>query len=161
MLYLSVCPYFIRVHRSPSILRPNLQRSRQRFEIGQHLCRMFAARFECILAVRIFAATLAQLWLHLKLLWCFAASRVPSFAASVALGRTWLLAILSFTELHKAPHFQKCPFLTSMCEHLTSVQQHDISKMLNVKMQSLPNNALITKRLITLVPCVKQNTALQ
>ena len=65
-----------------------------------HLCRMFAAYFGCILAVRIFAASFAS--------GVFCTARVPSFTALVALGRTWLLATSGFTELHKAPHFQKC-----------------------------------------------------
>ena len=44
-MHLWVCPNFFRVRYSPSMLRPTLQRSRQRFEIGKHLCSMLAACF--------------------------------------------------------------------------------------------------------------------
>ena len=85
-----------------------------------HLCRIFA-----FLLCRIFAASLPYLlqhlccmfWVRLLLLVCFATSRVPSFTASVAPGRTWLLATPGFTDLHKAPHVPKClSSKTSVCE---------------------------------------------
>ena len=40
---------------------------------------------------------------------CFAPHVSHLLQHSVALGRTWLLATSGFTQLHKAPHFQKCP----------------------------------------------------
>ena len=115
VMHLSVCHNFFRVRHSPSILRLTLQRSRQRIEIGQHLCIMFASLHLCRIFAACFGCILAVLhlwlhfWLHLLLLECFAASRVPSLTTLVALGRTRLLATPGFTELHKAPYFQKCP----------------------------------------------------
>ena len=105
-----------------------------------HLCRMFWVH-----------SGRSHFWLHLLLLECFAASRVPSLTTLVALGRTRLLATPGFTELHKAPYFQKCPSSkkTSICEHFTSVPKHKISKMPQLQNQGWTQNTLFTKRWIT------------
>ena len=133
-MHLSVCPNFFRVRHSPSILRPILQRSRQRFEIGQHLCRMFPSSLPHLCAptlphlCHIFAACLL-FWVHSgrsHLCHIFAASLVASCGVFCRITRliftaSWLLATPGFTGLHKAPYLPKCP-------HFTSVQKHDISK---------------------------------
>ena len=93
----------------------------------------------------------ASLVASFLLLVCFAASRVPSFTAFVAPGRTWLLATPGFAELHKAPHFPKLlSSNTSLCEHF-----YLSTKTLFFKY------ALTTKTRFVQVPYVKQNTALQ
>ena len=79
VMHLSVCPSFFCVR---STRRPTLHRSRQGVKLD-----------------RIFAASLQHRWLHMLLLMCFAISRVPSFIASVALGRTLLLATLEFKDI--------------------------------------------------------------
>ena len=67
VMHLWVCPNFFRVRCSPSLLRPTLQRSRQRFEIGKHLCSMFAASLPAFAAslphphLPFFAASLPHL----------------------------------------------------------------------------------------------------
>ena len=118
------------------------------------LCRIFAASLPHL--CRIFAASSPHLWLHLwlhlLLLECFATSRVSSFTALVAPGRTWLVATPGFTELHKAPHVPICPSSkTSICEHFTLVQKHNISNMPQLRKQGLSNMPLLQKRWITQV----------
>ena len=133
------------VRYSPSILRPTLQRSRQRFDIGQHVCRLFAASLRhlcCMFWVhsgrshlcRIFVASLVASVASA----CFATSRVPSFTASVAPDPGWL-ATPGFTELHKAPHFPKCPSSkTSICEHFIQSKNTIFQKCPNYKNKVCP-----------------------
>ena len=96
VMHLSVCPNFFRVRYSPSILRPTLPRFRQRFEIGQHLGRIFAFPL-----CRIFAASLPHL------------CRI--FAASLlyVLGAFWPFASL--------PHLCRIFWVHSVRSHLCRI----------------------------------------